>query len=904
MLYRTCHHVVITGLFLIACIGYSVHSNAQEALQEKVNKEYEEEKLNYILTNLSDRHKVDIRYNESLLPDGKFTYSFNGVTMEDVLKILLNDKGLHFKEYREDRIIVVPAEFVDVDSTLSTIPQEVDESQLDTLYVGSESNPLSEDQMATIQGFLLDSRSFSPIPSALVLNQSTGDYYSSDDQGRFEMKANPGSYILRITSVGHDLKNVYLKVDGSDQLEIELDVKSHLIEEIVISAKSDRQKADQTIVGLEELSRTEIKQLSSFMGEADVVKSVLTLAGVSNIGEGASGFNVRGGSIDQNLILQDGAIIFNPSHVLGFFSSFNPDIVRNTTLSKGHLPSYYGSRVSSVLDVKTKDASNQLTSVKGAIGLISGKLCLETPLIKDKTGLIISTRRSYAGWMLSFVKNADVKNSQARFDDVYAKVTHNFSERTKLNISFFQSFDRFEFADEFGYSWQNRIGNIELRHIHSENLSFALHGAKGRLKNSQFQPEGFLAFDLTSGLNYHQAGTSALWTPSNHEVRIGMQVIDYQLLREEIMPINNSGTRSQSLPKERAMEIGVYLNDQWNVTERLSLNAGLRYSVYRQRGPYFLNLYETPQFLLEETLISQDFIESGKVSDYSGIEPRFGLRYKITDRMSFRASINWINQYIQLLSNTATPTPVDIWQLSTPYIEPVRGRNLAAGISQSSNNVDYTVDVYYKKTDNIIDFRDFAKLLLQPAIESQILSADGRSYGAEFSIHKKQGNVTGRLSYAYTRSELRTKPGQASSINNNDWYFSAYDQPHSFKLFFNWQITKLTRFNMNFTYYTGRPITAPVNNYLVQGVVVPNFSERNTFRVPDYHRLDISYTVNTNRRSTARFKSDLTFTLYNFYARQNVFSIFFRPKTGSVVNARRLSVVGTIIPSVSYNFQF
>jgi hypothetical protein len=316
-----------------------------------------------------------------------------------------------------------------------------------------------------------------------------------------------------------------------------------------------------------------------------------------------------------------------------------------------------------------------------------------------------------------------------------------------------------------------------------------------------------------------------------------------------------------------------------------------------------LNQYDTPGIYTSESIKSSELI-NGEVSSYAGIEPRLAIRYKITNSLSARASVNKVNQYIQLLSNTATPTPVDIWQLSTPFIKPLRGTDYGFGVSQSSGGVDYSFDLFYKSSTGNIDFRDFADLLLQPSMETQVLSGIGRSYGSEFSINKREGKITGRMSYAYIKSERQILPGQASQVNNGDWYPSAYDQPHNLKIFFNWQMSKASRLNINFIYNTGRPITAPIANYIIQGVVVSNFSERNAFRVPDYHRLDIGLTTNLNRRKSARYKSEITFSLYNFYARRNAFSIFFRQEQGSIVNALRLSVIGTVIPSVSYSFQF
>ncbi len=886
--------------FIFCLISYNALS-AQDALDEVVNKDYEEERLSYILLNLGDRYDINIRYNESMLPETKYTYSFKDMMMRDVLRILLNDKGLHFKEYKSDHIIIVPADQIEVDSLLTTTKEVVNKNILASVVLGADQSGTST---AKIIGTIIDARDFDAVSSALVINNSTGSYLTADASGNFELLIDTGKYTFQFNSIAHEPYSITVDIQGSDVWEVLLDPKAYLIDEVVISGSSTQNKTNEAIMGIEQISRKEIKQMALFMGEADVIKSVLSLAGVSTTGDGASGFNVRGGSIDQNLIVQDGTLLFNPSHVLGFFSTFNPDIVRNTTLAKGHIPAYYGGRVSSVLDVKIKDANNDFLKLNGSIGMISSKASAEIPIIKSKSSLLLSGRRSYATWIIGQIKDPDVNNSRAAFNDYNLKYTHNFDDKTKASLSYFQSFDQFSFTDQFGYSWQNKIGQVEVKRILNDNMSLSFSSSISSLNNKQFQPEGVFAFELSSGVDYNQSDLQVLWTPGDHEIRIGATYVNYDNQTERLKPIEDSNTLSEEAPKEDGRELAFYINEQYEISDRFAIDAGLRLSLYSQIGPYSANLYNDESNISIDQIIGTKEYEAGTVVSYSGLEPRISMRYNLADDISIKASYNRAFQYLQLLSNTTTPTPVDIWQVSNPYIKPLMADNLSIGLAGGFGNYDASFDLYYKKLENTLDYRDFADLILNTNLETETLFGRGRSYGAELSIAKKGEKLSGRFSYSFSRSQHQIYANQNTTINGGDWFSANFDQPHSVKLFLNIVTSRRDRFNINFVYNTGRPITAPFGTYVVNGAVVSNFSDRNQFRLPSYHRLDLGYTFSVNRRKSARYKSDISISLYNFYARKNAFSIFFRQETGSPINALKLSVIGTIIPSISYNFQF
>ena len=902
---KTSHVRFLIFAFLWLSLTPLLFSQNDHILDSRVKGGYEEESIEFVLRDLNLRHKLDIKYNADLLPQKKITLSFKDTRIRDVLNIILVDVEFDYVVNSYDKIVIAPRQVVSEEQGRKDIQIKDDKksiSQTTILVLGNKrDSPASE---IMIKGKIQDKDSYEAISDALIINQSTGAFTVSDTDGSFELKLAQGIYSFNISSLSHESFIQTIEVFSSDYWEIQASRKAHLIDEVVISGKSVEHNVRETITGLEILGKKELKKLPTFMGEADIVKSLLSLSGVSSIGEGSSGFNVRGGAIDQNLILQDNSIVFNPSHVLGFFSSFNPDIIKLSSLNKGHIPANYGGRVSSVLDVSLREARMDQLSFSGSVGLISSKITADIPLVEDQTSLLVAGRISYSKWLIKDIKDLDIARSQARFNDFNAKITHKFCTNTKINASYFQSQDRFQFSDEFGYAWQNRISHLGLNHIFNEELSVTADLSYGMLQNEQFEPTGSLAFSLNSGISYVSGKLQVFRSLGNHTLKVGGEVIRYTTDDEDLIAAENSIIKERSVSKEDGQELAFYINDEFKFSEKLSINGGLRFSLFQQIGPAIINHYAENSNLELTEIISQEQINSGKVIDYNGIEPRLSMRYAATGNSSIKLSYNVVNQYMHLISNTATPTPVDIWQVSNTYIKPLRMEGVTAGLFHSLEaGYDFSIEGYYKQLDNTLDYEDFSELLLNPHLETSVVRGEGRVYGTEFSLNKNKGKFTGRMSYSYSKSEHRTPEGSAQ-VNFGEWFPSNFDQPHSAKLSMDWQVTKRDRFSMNFVYNTGRPITGVSSNYLLQGIVITNFSSRNNFRLPDYHRLDLSYTFTVNRLKSARWQSDVNISIYNVYGRRNPFSIFYQQEIGSQVNALKLSVVGSAIPSISYNFKW
>lgn len=899
---------ITLSISLLLCFA---SMQGQSALSEIVNETFEQDKLSYILKSLDRKYKISIRYNESNLPLTNNSFDFNNIEMRNVLSVVLKEYELDYLEYAPDRIIIVPKQVIneetikneqDLIQNSSPVDSKIKEIVVDTI-IGNSSEMNGP---FTISGGLFHQEEGIALDGALILDKTSGEFTYSDNNGYYELTLDKGIHEIDISSITTENYNITIDLQGDNNWNINIPYKSYYIDEVTISTATDQYKIKETITGLEQISSTEIKQLSTFMGENDVIKSITTVAGVSNIGDGASGFNVRGGNIDQNLILQDGAIILNPSHILGFFSIFNADIVSTTSLFKGHMPANYGGRSSSVLDITLREADTEKFKMNGSIGLVSSKVSADIPVINGKSSLLVSGRTSYINWWLRGLNDLDLRQSNAQFYDGNIKYTHKLSDKTKLIGSYFRSFDQLQFSNVFGYSWQNEVGNLQLKHIVNDQFSINGKLILGSLYNNQFTPSGPLAFNLSSGMKYNELALSAIKVIGNHSIKTGLSYLSHKTLPETLSPYNDSQTKDVQLRKEQGVEISAFINDQVFLSDALSVNIGLRASLFDHIGPAVVNTYENDNFFSTETITGTNVIEENtSIKKYFNIEPRASLRYSLNSSTSIKLSYNRTAQYIHLLSNTTTPTPIDIWQVSNTHIRPLIADNYSLGLYSNYNDeLNFSIEGFYKNLDNTIDYKDFADLTLNPHLETAVLIGSGQAYGGELSFSKSGEILSGKVNYSYSRSLRRTDRTTIETINNGQWFSSNFDTPHEIKMFLNWKISQRDRLSINFIYKSGRPITAPISNFVVQGVVIPEFSDRNVIRLPDYHRLDISYTFRINRRSVTRYKNDITFSFYNVYGRRNPFSVFYKQELGSSINALQLSVIGTMIPSITYNFSF
>lgn len=767
-----------------------------------------------------------------------------------------------------------------------------------------------------LSGSITEARSAEPIAGATVYVEALETGTSSNSAGRYRLRLPVGRHQVRFQFVGFEtvVKSILIYSDGN--LDIELASKMFDLGEVVVEARGNDDNVLGSVTGIENLTLTEIRELPSVLGEADVVNTLKLLPGVNTIGEGSLGFNVRGGRTDQNLVLLDGAPLFNSSHVLGLFSVFNPDVVNEFSLYKGHIPPRYGGRLSSVLDVGMKREEIEEFKLRAGVGIAAGRLSAEIPFNNNNSSLLLAGRGSYSDWILSLIKDQDIRQSIASFYDGNANFNHRINENNWVFLSFYGSHDQLQYSDNFGYSWDNRIFNLSWRTLLTDRLAAEFSAVYGDYTSTNFEPSGADAFNLRNGIRYYQFKENLVYTLNDiHTLNAGIEW-DTQLGKpEQIEPYDEANVTPLEIEKERARQLSFYAGDEIDIADWLLVTAGLRFTLFQHFGPDRIYHYRHDLPRSARTITDTTFYGDGEtIASYSGLEPRVSARFRLNESSSIKASYNRTSQYIHRISNNTSPTPSAIWQVSTPHIKPQRADNFSIGYFKNFNDNlwEISLELYYKKIDNLIEYVNFAELHLNEHLETELLAGTGEAYGVELSIQKTFGKWNGWLSYAYNRTFVKVTgdlPG--TDINGGSRFPASFDQPHNLTLVARRRLGEKSAFSLNFTYSTGRPITGIESSYEHNSTSIPVYSDRNAYRIPDYIRLDISFTiaenvwkgrtVDPNRPIT----DSLQISFYNLLSRDNAFSVFY-DRTGNInyPRAHKLSVLGAIIPSVTYNISY
>ncbi|MEM7369460.1 MAG: TonB-dependent receptor [Bacteroidota bacterium] len=839
-------------------------------------------------------------------------------TAEEALAFILSTTNYSFLSYRDHAFVIAPKKQLDQEydqqyfqnkSDVQSLSQRIQEV-IPQIQVGT-SEAYDGSNILKVEGFISDEATKEVIIGATIAIQSLGMGTMTDEIGKFSLALPPGEHQLLLRSVGYQDKTIIANVLSAANLDLELAKEALQLGEVVITSEAQNKNVSANDIGLEALSIEEIKMLPSFLGEADVMKSLILLPGVSSVGEGSGGINVRGGTVDQNLIMMDGLYLFNSSHVLGLFSLFNSDVVKKVDLYKGSMPARYGGRLSSVLDVELKEGNYQKFSGRGGIGLVSSRLTFETPIQKGKSSIIFGTRFSISDYLFNVIDVANIRESSAFFYDSNVKVTQRFSDRGKLSLSGYWSQDRFKFSSEFDFRWRSRGANAQFSYLLSDKLSLNVEGVLSDYQSRWDETESNRAFEMQNGIQYTKVRPEITYTPSaSQTINIGMEGNLYTVNPGQIAPLTDSSiTIPVNVDDEFGRDIAFYVNDEIEFGERISLSLGLRYVIYQALGPSDVAVYAENSPRLVDNQTGLESYQAGEViTSYSGLEPRASLRFSFDESTSFKMSYNRTQQFINQLSNTAAISPVDIWQLSNSFIEPVRAHNYSVGFFKNlANNLwETSLEFFYRDIENLIEYKDLANLLVNTHLETEIISGIGRSYGSELSLRKTSGRLTGRLGYTYSRSERKTDAQFLDEvINGNNWFLANFDRPHDISFTMNFQANRRNNFALNFVYSSGRPITAPVGNFSTDNILnIPVYSDRNSFRIPPYHRLDISYTIGQSHRKQQAWRSSWGFSVFNVYGRRNPFSVFFTQSAFQSPQANRLSILGSPVPSINYNFNF
>jgi outer membrane receptor protein involved in Fe transport len=774
--------------------------------------------------------------------------------------------------------------------------------------IGIKSNTLRSGN-ATIAGYVRDIRTGETISGAAVYIDNPPIGVTTDQFGYFSFTLPRGRHVLRVSSVGmKDTKRqVMLYSDGKLNIDMQ-EFISNLKAVTIISEKNSNIRGLQ--MGVERLNIRTIKQVPMVFGEADVLRAVMALPGVTSVGEGSTGFNVRGSSADQNLILFSDATVYNPSHFFGFFSAFNPDAVKDVELYKSGIPEKYGGRLASVLDITSRDGNQKKFSGAGGIGPLTARLTLEGPIGNDKTTFLIGGRATYSDWLLKTIPNPDYSQSSASFYDANLHITHEINAKNTIYLTGYLSSDQFRLNSDTLYRYANKNLNLKWKHIFNNKFYGVMTGGYDGYDyeiSSRSNPVNAYKFSFAINQSFLKADFTYNLNSSN-ALDFGISSIYYQVRPGSMEPLGDKSlVAANILQNEQALESAVYLGDHITFSPRFSVNAGIRYSYYDYLGPR--DVYNYVPGSPREVGSITDTVSYGpgkSIKTYQGPEYRIAARYVLSDNSSVKASYNTLRQYIHLLSNTAAISPTDIWKLSDPNIKPLTGDQISLGFYQNfkSNTIEASVELYYKHLYNYLDFKSGAQVLLNPHIETDILTTRGKAYGVEFMLKKLAGKLNGWVSYAYARTLLQADdPLAGQTINNGNWYPSNFDKPNNVNFVGNYKISHRFSISLNLTYSTGRPITLPVAIYYLAGSQRVYYSDRNEYRVPDYFRTDISMNIEGNHKIKKFKHSSWTLGIYNVTARQNPYSIYFVEENG-VIKGYKLSIFGTAIPFVTYNFRF
>ena len=866
--------------------------------------------IDQIAEHFEQKYHVHFFYKPEWFEKIKFNSSVFALSFEQALNKLSSETDLSIFTIDSALYIFIP---VKPELRPSSAMESADEQ-----IIGNPDD-YGKFSKAIIKGKISDGSSGNPLPGASIHIDQIKLGATADKNGNYTLQVPVGEYTIRLSFIGYDDNRQKIKLVSDGTLNMNLFEKSIHLGEVVVSSQRPESNFTGTLMSIVKLDVRAIKELPVSIGGRDIIKSITLMPGIQTIGEFGTGFNVRGGSADQNLILLQDVPIFNLSHVFGLISAVNSDGISNVTLLKAGISAKYGERASSVMDIQMGANNPDKTTVKGSIGIINSSLYLETPLIDKKINLLVSARSSYSNWLLHSIPDIDLMNSSAHFSDIDALLSFNVNARNKIDIFSYLSNDRFGFARTTDNKYNNIIGSVRWKHSFNNHLFLNLTAG---LSNYRFEisesdtSKLWEAYRINSELYYKSTKLNISWLPNEYNsIDFGINAVLYNIKPGKLTGLSDSSVviPVQMLP-EKALENAIYITDNITISPKLAFDVGIRYSLYSYLGPNKIYIYQsglprTPGSVID----SLTYGKNQSICWYSGLEPRVSLRFTISENSSVKLSYNRIHQYVNLVSNTAIMAPTDVWKLSSPNLKPLTCDHFALGYFKNFKNNSYetSVEVYYKSLLNSIEYKNGASILLNPYLESALTNVKGYNYGLELYVKKNTGKLTGWLSYTFSRALQKTNGiFPDDRINNNQLFPSNFDRPNNLILNANYHISKRWRFNGTFTYSTGRPVTLPEYKFSYQDYQLVYYSDRNKYRLPDYHRLDISITLDESIRIRKKWKGSWTFSIINLYGRKNAYSVFYKEEKHIVASEYRLYdtymlyIIGRPLPMFTYNFTF
>ena len=776
-------------------------------------------------------------------------------------------------------------------------------------FIGKENNSNTKSKFI-VAGTVTNGETGKPEHNIFIKIRNQNITTSTDLDGKYSIELPKGLNIIEIKSINYKEIVRTLMVYDNGNFDAVLNENTNQLDEVIV-LKKEKKNTENIISGLVSIDIQGIKNVPLILGERDILKVATTYPGIKTTGEGSAGFNVRGGKDDQNLILLDNAVLYNPQHFLGFFSAINPYTTKKADIYKGSIPADFGGRLSSVFDITTKNGNEEKFSGEGAIGPVTSNLSFGLPIQKNKSSIIFGARATYSDWILKNLDNIDLKNSQAGFYDGILKYNNSINENNNIQVNLYYSRDNFSLSTDSIYKYSNRIASLKWDHTFNKKNKAAIIFTNSEYKfNIDYNAGVINDFDFGYKINESQLQLKLNYLLNDkHTFSYGLASKLYNISPGYQHPKNPLAPLiAKDITREKALESAFYISDSYKVNKKLLIDIGVRYSFYASLGAAAVKLYEEGLPKTEETVIeNRNYKNNEVIANYGGFEPRFAARYFLTENLSIKAGYDMTRQYIHLLSSNVTQSPTDTWKLSDINVKPESAQQISLGLYKDFKDSDYQISLegYYKTSKNILDYKVGAQLLLNDHIETELLQGKGKAYGIELLLKKQEGRLNGWISYTYSRTFIQLDSKFSSEIVNNGDYFSAnYDKPHDLSIIMNYRFTKRYSLSSNFLYQTGRPITYPIGTYRYNNADYTLYSDRNEYRVPDYIRLDLGINIEGNHKIKKLAHSFWNISVYNVLGRSNPYSIYFNTDSTGKVKGYKTSIFSIPVPSITYNFKF
>lgn len=880
--------------------------SAQNILDSKVREDFSGYKLMEFFMVMEQQYSIRFFYKKDWVDNIVIKQGAVGSTLKFIIENALSPYDLSHIDIQGKNIILIPENYAYFESGKAYN------------FVRVVGNPMDKGkyQLNKVEGFVYFGKTGEPLPGALIFDTKTNKQTVSDYKGYYSINLPGGKTKMQFSFMGLETNLVEVDVLSPGKMDVELMEAPIAIDAVTIMAESGKNNVNRTQMGMVHMDIKSINKLPVLMGEADIIKSMTLLPGVNTTGELSAGFNVRGGNVDQNLILLNDAPIYNASHLFGMFSAFIPNAISAVNLHKGTQPANLGSRVSSVMEIKLKAPDTTKIKGRAGIGILNSTLFVEGPVFNKRISFLVGARTTYSNWLLQKMPSADIRNSKASFYDLIGKVDYKINKNNSFTLFGYGSNDNFTYTNKNDYSYGSVLGGINFNHFFSDGVM--LHTAfsySNYFSSVSFIEDKSTAYQVYSGIEQINGRMEMNIHLPKNDIVSGFEGIHYKINPGEQLKVGDASDALEfALDNEKALEAAFFVQNTYKINDRFSLSGGLRYSWYSKLGAANSYVYNPDEPINDNSAIEVKTFGAGElVKVYQGLEPRVGFKFGIDETSSIKASFDITRQYQHLISNTSSTTPADYWKSSDLNIKPLVNNQVAAGYFKNfmSNIIETSVELYYKTSENVLEYKNGAVLSMNPTIERDLIAGHARAYGIELMVKKNIGNLTGWLSYTLSRSEIQTQSSfEEETINGGSYYPTYNDRLHDLTFSLNYQLSRRWAAGTNFLYSSGRPATFPEQKYAYHNAEVIYYSERNKYRLPAYHRLDISITYEGFLNLTKKVHPSFTFSVYNIYGHKNIYSVFYKKDTPSANNnyqqygLYKLSIIGVPIPSLTLNLTF